>query len=126
MQYSKMFGVIEMVSYWVENWEHILYSPDEFHDKEKIPVISQLCFGPLETCEYGIDGGNFYFENTELEGISEGDRYFKIISKEKFLDAVKNELWLCKKNAPQLLEQSARWFEDICGKFKLDSDQLSK
>lgn len=120
MQYSEMSGVIKMVSYWVGSWEHILYSPNEIHDKEKIPVISQLCFGPLETCEYGIDSGNFYFENKALEGINEGDRYFEILDKEKFLDALKNELWLCKKHAPQLSEQAAKLFEDICEKFKFN------
>lgn len=109
-----------MISYWVGIWEHSLFSSDEIHNGEKIPIIRQLCFGPLATCEYGFDGSNFYFENNELEGIYEGERYFEILSKEKFLDMVKNELWLCKKHAPQLLEQAEKLFEEICEKFKFD------
>ncbi len=80
----------------------------------------QLCFGPLETCEYGVDGSNFYFENKILEGINEGDSYFEILDNEKFLDVIKNELWLCKKHAPQFSEQAAKLFEEICEKFKFN------
>ena len=120
MQYSEMSGVIEVVSYWVGGWEHILYSPDEIHDEEKKTVIRQLCFGPLETCEYGVDGGKFYFENRVLEGIDEGDSIFENINKEHFLKVIENELTLCEKHAPQLSEQAAKLFEDLCEKFKFD------
>lgn len=114
-----------MVSYWVGSWEHILYSPDEIHDEEKIPVIGQLCFGPLESCEYGIDDGKFYFENKVLEGIDEGDCIFEIIDKEHFLKVIENEIALCKKHAPQLLEQVTKRLEDICRELDLDMFQLS-
>lgn len=112
--------------FWVDGWEHVIFSAEELRVGEKCPVIRQLCFGPLETVEYGVlENGEFYCENRILEGIGEGDSYFEIIDKESFLKAVENELRLCGEYAPQLLEQAAKQIEVICEKLNIGKLPLS-
>lgn len=114
-----------MTSFWVGGWEHVIFSAEELHAGEKCPIIRQLCFGPLETLEYGVLDGKFYFESKMLEGIEEGDCVFEIIEKEHFFDMLKNEINLCREYAPQLLQQVTKRLEDICGKLNFDKSQLS-
>lgn len=90
-----------MDRFWVGEWLHIIYR-ENAGGKGKRPIICHLCFGPLETREYGITDSSFYFEEHIIEGIGEGDRDFRIIGKEEFLKAVNGEIRLCEKYAPQL------------------------
>lgn len=114
-----------MSGFWVGGWEHVIFSGEELRTGEKCPVIMQLCFGPLETMEYGVLDGKFYFESKILEGIDEGDCIFEIIDKEHFIDVMENEIRLCKEHAPQLLEQVTKRLEDIFRELNLDMNQLS-
>lgn len=114
-----------MNGFWVGGWEHVIFSADELRAGKKCPVISHLCFGPLETLEYGVLDGKFYFESKILEGIDEGDCIFEIIDKEHFTGVIENEIRLCKEHAPQLFEQVTKRLEDICRELDLDMFQLS-
>lgn len=108
-----------MEAFWVGSWNHIVFSAEELHAGEKCPVIRQLCFGPLETLEYGVSDGEFYFENEVLEGIGEGDRYFEIIETKRFLEVIENEIHLCEKYAPRLLKQVSEQLEEVCRRLKI-------
>lgn len=94
-----------MEGFWVGRWQHIVFSAEELRDNGKCPVLRQLCFGPLESAEYGVSDGEFYYENKVSEGIGEGDRFFEIIDKDSFLKTLENEIRLCRENAPNYLEQ---------------------
>lgn len=114
-----------MKGFWVGGWEHVIFSAEELRGEAKCPVIMRLCFGPLETMEYGVLDGKFYFESKILEGIDEGDCIFEIIDKEHFIDVMENEIRLCKEHAPQLLEQVTKRFESVCDKLNFDKSRLS-
>lgn len=103
-----------MEGFWVDNWQHVIFSAEELHTEGKCPVIRWLCFGPLETLEYGVLNGKFYFENKVLEGIDEGECIFEIIGRERFVEVIQNEIRLCEKHAPQLLEQVKARLDGFC------------
>lgn len=106
--------------FWADGWEHVIFSAEELRAGEKCPVIRQLCFGPLETVEYGVlENGSFYWENKIIEGIGEGDSLFEVIDRDSFLKAAENELRLCKENAPQLFDQAEKQFEAILEQLSL-------
>lgn len=94
-----------MVSFWVASWEHIVFeelSPDR---EGNIPVISHLCFGPLETREYGITADKkYYYAEHIIEGIDAGDKVFEIIDIGDFLRALDREAALCEEYAPLLAD----------------------
>ena len=100
-------------SFWVGGWEHVIISENEQTDGKR-PVIRQLCFGPLETLEYGVMNGKFYFESRVLEGIDEGECIFKFIGAERFIEVIQNEIALCEKHAPQLSEQVKARLDGFC------------
>lgn len=108
-----------MVSFWADRWQHVIFSADELRLEGKCPVIQHLCYGPLETLEYGVLDGEFYFENKVLEGIDEGSSFFEKIDKQHFGGVLENERRLCEKYAPQLLEQVTKRLEEVCGKLEL-------
>lgn len=114
-----------MKGFWVDGWEHVIFSAEELRAGEKCPVIRQLCFGPLETVEYGVLDGELYFENMVLEGIGEGDCVFEIIDNEHFLEVLEYEIHLCEKYAPQLFEQVIKQIEVICEKLNIGKLLLS-
>lgn len=103
-----------MEGFWVGRWNHIIFSAEELQENGKCPVLRQLCFGPLESVEYGVLDGEFYFENRVLEGIGEGDRVFEIIDKDSFMKTLENEIRLCRENAPNFLEQVTERINKIC------------
>lgn len=103
-----------MDGFWAGHWQHVIFSADEFRADGKNPVIQQLCYGPLETLEYGVLNGKFYFENKVLEGIDEGECIFEFIGKERFIEVIQNEIRLCEKHAPQLLEQVTKRLDGFC------------
>lgn len=47
-------------TFWIGPWNHI--GPDEEFDSEgKRVIIRKLCFGPLETIEYGVTNESIFF-----------------------------------------------------------------
>ena len=82
-------------------------------------VYWKLPSAEIETLEYGVSDGEFYFENKVLEGIDEGSSISKKIDKQHFGEVLENERRLCEKYAPQLLEQVTKRLEEICGKLEL-------
>lgn len=78
-------------------------------------MISQLCFGPLETREYGVADGNFYLEEHIIEGVCEGERVFSVIGKDEFLRVLDNEIKLCERYAPHIKERLSDARDKFCG-----------
>lgn len=100
-------------SFWVGSWQHIIFPEGKTADGEKFPVIRELCFGPLETMEYGVLNGGFYFEWHIIEGICEGERDLERIERERFIKVLENEVRLCKEYAPPLSDTLAQFLEKI-------------
>lgn len=115
-----------MVSFWADRWQHDIFSADDIRAEGKCPVVRRLCYGPLETLEYGISDGEFYFENKVLEGIDEGSVITEKIGKRRLGEVLENELRLCEKYAPQLLEQVTKRLGEIRGKFELGKIKETK
>ncbi len=52
-----------MEYFWIGGWQHIILGEHIPDSEGNRPVIRQLCFGPLETREYGITADNsFYYK----------------------------------------------------------------
>ncbi len=103
-----------MDRFWVDTWLHIIF-PEKVGGSDRLPIISQLCFGPLETREYGIADGKFYFEEHIIEGVCEGECDFCVIGKEEFLRVIDNEIKLCEKYAPPLAGRLSEALDKLRG-----------
>ena len=107
--------MITVDSFWAGSWQHIIFGEFSTDGKGNRPLIRHLCYGPLETREYGITAdGSFYYEEHIIEGVGAGGKIFEIISLDEFLRAADNEAKLCEKYAPPLAEQLSEIREKIC------------
>lgn len=97
-----------MEYFWNGEWQHIIFGELTSDSEGNRPIIRHLCFGPLETREYGITADNaFYYKEHIIEGIGAGEKIFEIINVNDFLAAIDREAALCKKHAPHLAEHLA-------------------
>lgn len=80
-----------MDGFWIGAWHHDI--PRKA--KDRIEIIRNLCFGPLETYIVGIHNNQYFREIHEIEPYE--DTYFKYISKEEFVSELDNEIRLCLK-----------------------------
>lgn len=104
-----------MEYFWNGEWQHIIFGeliPDSEGNR---PIIRHLCFGPLETREYGITADNaFYYKEHIIEGIGAGEKILEIIDVSELSAALDREAVLCQKYAPHL----AKYPSDIREKIR--------
>ncbi len=94
-----------MEYFWIGGWQHIILGEHIPDSEGNRPVIRLLCFGPLETREYGITADNsFYYKEHIIEGIGAGEKIFEIIDVNEFLAAIDCEAALCQKYVPHLVK----------------------
>lgn len=84
----------------------------QYNNKGNMEIIYKYCYGPIEVLIYGITKKKeFYFDWTFPEcypGDSELEREYKIISKERFLEAVNIEIAACEKEGNNELAEKYR------------------
>ncbi len=96
-----------MEYFWIGGWQHIIFGELTPDSEGNRPIIRQLCFGPLETREYGITADNaFYYKEHIIEGIGAGEKIFELIDVSVFSAALDREAALCQKYAPHLVKYS--------------------
>ncbi len=75
----------------------------QYNSKGNMEIIYKYCYGPIEVLIYGITKKKeFYFGDSELE------REYKIISKERLLEAVNIEIAACEKEENNELAEKYR------------------
>lgn len=84
---------------WIKNFYHCMPAKIPNENGER-PIIRYHCFGPIEALEYGItQNGDYYLKYTyALLGEDELECDYQIISGEKMLAAVNQEILLCERN----------------------------
>lgn len=99
-----------MKGIFVENIYHKM--PADTADEEgNRDIISNLCFGPIESTIYGITKDNKYYkENTfpACFGDDELDHEYRIISKSEMLEAIKNEIQFCEANGADIIAEALK------------------
>lgn len=85
----------------------------KYNSKGNMEIIYKYCMGPIEVLIYGITKNKeFYFDWTFPEfypGDSELERDYKIISKERLLEAINIEIAICEKEENNELAEKYRW-----------------
>ncbi|WPC41172.1 hypothetical protein [Clostridium sp. JS66] len=108
-----------MKGIFIGNFYHCMpaKTPD---DDGKRAIINYYCFGPIEVVIYGVTSTNeYYFDYTypELWGDAELEHEYNIITKEKMLKVIDEEIELCERNGGTDIAKALRSEKKLIEKF---------
>ena len=105
---------MKMNGIWIKNFYHCMPAKTLNKNGERA-IIRYYCFGPIEAFEYGItQNGDYYLKYTYAPlGEDEIECDYKIISAEKMLAVINQEILLCENNGGSHIAEALKTEKDL-------------